>query len=73
MWLLLAVAVLYHEIACEDGELLSEEVDRQLVKHPILTVVFGAVTVAHLYNLLPNKIDPYHQLANAASRVSKGA
>lgn len=68
MWLVLAAAVIYHEICCDRGELLSEEVDRQLVKHPILTVLFGAVTIGHLYNLLPNKIDPYYRLAKLAGR-----
>ncbi|WP_425287706.1 DUF7427 family protein [Nocardia vulneris] len=45
------------------GQLLSEEVDRQLLKHPASTIVFGAVTVGHLYNLLPPSVDPYHQAA----------
>jgi len=47
MWAAIAAAVIYHEFSCEEGELLSEEVDRALVKHPIATYAFTAITVAH--------------------------
>lgn len=59
MWLLIAGAVVYHEFACPDEELLSKSVDRGLAKHPVLVYGFTAVTVAHLMNWLPMKYDPY--------------
>lgn len=60
MWAAIAAAVVYHELACSEGELLSEAVDRALEKRPVLIHVFIAVTVAHLLNRLPTKVDPYH-------------
>jgi len=59
MWAVLAALVLYHEIACDEGELLSEAVDRGLDRHPWIIRVFAIVTVAHLLNWLPRNIDPY--------------
>jgi hypothetical protein len=67
-WLLLFGLVTVHEVLAKPGELLSEEVDRQLEAHRWLTILFGVVTIAHLYNLLPNRIDPYHWLARIAGR-----
>jgi hypothetical protein len=63
MWVLLFGLVVYHEAVCKDGELLSEEVDRALEKHPALVYLFTLVTVAHLLNWLPPTIDPYQRLA----------
>lgn len=67
-WLILFGLVVLHEIAAKPGELLSEEVDRQLIQRRWLTIGFGAVTAAHLYNLIPPKVDPYNWLAVWASR-----
>lgn len=67
-WLLLFGFVTIYEVTAKPGELLSEEVDRQLEANRWLTILFGVVTVAHLYNLLPNRIDPYHWLARMANR-----
>ncbi|WP_456320203.1 DUF7427 family protein [Nocardia terpenica] len=62
-WALLFAIVVAHEITAKRGELLSEEVDRQLTSHRWATITFGALTVGHLYNVVPPRIDPYHQLA----------
>jgi hypothetical protein len=58
---ILAVAV-YHEAVCEPGELLSEEVDRMLVKYPLTVYTFTFITVAHLLNWLPSSVDPYRAI-----------
>ncbi|WP_280395522.1 DUF7427 family protein [Nocardia brasiliensis] len=62
-WGVLFAIVAIHEVTADKGQLLSEEVDRQLLKHPTATILFGALTVGHLYNLIPPSIDPYHQAA----------
>lgn len=54
MWAAIAAAVLYHEINCREGELLSEAVDRGLAKHPVPIYVLVLVTAAHLLNWLPS-------------------
>ena len=61
-WLALGAGVAAYEIACPSGETLSEGVDRMIEKHPILTLGTIAITAAHLMNLLPEKIDPFHRL-----------
>ncbi|MGW6624258.1 DUF7427 family protein [Nocardia sp. NPDC055002] len=71
MWAVLFGLVVYHEVACDDGELLSEGVDRALEKHPLLVYGFVAVTVAHLLNWLPNKADPYHAVGTLYERLNK--
>jgi hypothetical protein len=64
MWAAIAALVVYHETVCPPGELLSEEVDRMLVKHPIGTYLFTALTVAHLLNWLPASVDPYRAIGS---------
>lgn len=59
MWLVIWSLVMYHELFCEPEQLLSEGVDRALEKHPVLVYSFVAVTVAHLLNRLPTRVDPY--------------
>lgn len=62
MWALIFGLVVLHEFTCSEGELLSEEVDRMLVKHPVATYAFTLVTVAHLLNRIPTSVDPYRAI-----------
>lgn len=62
MWAVIFGLVVLHEFTCAEGELLSEEVDRMLVKHPLATYAFTFLTVAHLLNRLPPAIDPYRAI-----------
>lgn len=62
-WGALAAGVTAYEIFCPKGETLSEGVDRAL-EHPVgryLAMFAIAVTSAHLANVLPERIDPYHR------------
>ncbi len=58
-WSVIFGFVFLHEMTCREEQLLSEAVDRGLERHPYLTYSLFAVTVAHLLNRLPNKLDPY--------------
>lgn len=60
-WTALAAAIAAYEILAQDGELLSEEVDRWIDAHPHLTRATIAIIALHLANLLPPAIDPIHQ------------
>lgn len=63
-WCALAAGVTAYDLLCPPGETLSEGVDRAL-EHPhkkIVTLGAIAVTAAHLANVLPQRVDPYHQL-----------
>ena len=67
-WLTLAAGIVVYEIAAPPGELLSEGVDRYLVRRPWLTRAVVAVVAAHLLNLIPDRLDPIHQAAVRARR-----
>lgn len=56
---LVGAIVVYHELACDKGQLISEEVDRDREKYPVLVSLFIVVTAAHLLRRLPTKADPY--------------
>lgn len=74
MWSLVGLEVLVWEVACEPGQLMSEGVDRALIKHPVVTRAAIAVTALHLANCLERKsvrwMDPYKWFA-ALSRAGK--
>lgn len=63
-WMVLIVAILAYEIAAPKDQLLSEAVDRWLVKYPWPTRVAVALVAAHLLNMIPNKFDPFHHVAS---------
>jgi hypothetical protein len=56
-WTSLAVVVMAYEIACSEGELLSEGVDKWLAANPILTRSVIAALALHLANALPVRFD----------------
>ncbi|QDM56007.1 hypothetical protein SEA_TRAX_127 [Gordonia phage Trax] len=62
-WGVLVALVTVYEVVADEGELLSEGVDRGLVSHPVLTSGAVLVTAAHLLNVLPTWCDPYAWLA----------
>lgn len=71
-WATLAVGVAAYELYCKDNELLSEGVDRALEHSPlsrIATLTAIGVTALHLANMLPEEIDPYHQLHRLSKRM----
>lgn len=50
-WLILIGLVLTYELTCREGELLSEAVDRFLLRHPFLTRFLVIQTALHLLNV----------------------
>jgi hypothetical protein len=67
-WLGIIAGVTAYELTCKDGELLSEGVDRAIEKHPVAVPLAIGVTALHLCNLLPPKLDPYHQITELIKR-----
>lgn len=57
VWAAIFVSVLIYNSTAEDGDLLSEQVDRWLETHPILTRATIAVLAAHLANLVSPQYD----------------
>lgn len=62
-WIALAAGVVAYEIGAPRGELLSEGVDRYLACRPWVTRAAVGITAAHLLNLIPRQVDPFHQVA----------
>lgn len=61
-WAITAGVIAALEIACPDGETLSEGVDRAL-ERPFTRYAAVAgigITAAHLLNVIPEKYDPFH-------------
>jgi len=59
-WLAVGTLVTAYELACPNGELLSEGVDRALEKHPFLVTTAIGYTALHLLNMLPEQFDLFH-------------
>jgi hypothetical protein len=58
-WAALVVGVIGYELLAKDDELLSHQVDRWLVAHPVATATAVTITAAHLLNILPQWADPW--------------
>ena len=56
-WAILTAGMLSYEIACPDGQLLSEGVDEWLISRPILTRAAIAAMALHLGNAIPKRYD----------------
>jgi hypothetical protein len=56
-WALLAAGVIGYEVACKEGQLLSQCVDEWLSSRPILTRAAIAALALHLGNALPERYD----------------
>lgn len=70
-WVVIAVYVAAHNIraAGRGDEMLSEAVDRYLVRRPVLTYVVVAAVALHLLNKLPPFIDPLGAAMGAIART----
>lgn len=67
-WVGLVGGVAAYDILCNEGETLSEEMDRMLESRARFIALGGvAITALHLINVLPNNIDPLHQLTRLKS------
>ena len=69
-WMLLAAGVVgYNVSAVGDGQMLSEQADRWIEKHPILVRLAIALVAAHVANLAPSRLDPIHSFFLAVRRL----
>lgn len=62
-WSALAAAVIAYEVLAPEGQLLSEGVDRALIKYPTITRIGIALVACHLVNVIPERYDPLHLIA----------
>ena len=69
-WTALAAGVIaYNVSAAGEGEMLSEQADRWIEKHPILVRLAVAAVAAHVANLTPSNVDPIHLFFTTARRL----
>lgn len=61
-WLTLATGVVAYNLAADDGELMSEGVDRYMLRHPWTTRLVAALVAAHVCNAMPARLDIVHWL-----------
>lgn len=63
-WGVLAAGVAAYDIMSPPGETLSERMDSWLDSPRSKAMAIGtvAVTAAHLLNILPERVDPFHRL-----------
>lgn len=67
-WIALGLYVIAYDAIANEGELLSEVVDRFIEKHPAATRVIVIGVAAHLMNLIPPQVDPLHKMAITTRR-----
>jgi len=58
-WAALVFGVLAYEVMAKDGEMMSHSYDRWLQRRPVITWGATLLTVSHLLNLLPERLDPF--------------
>ena len=68
-WLVIGVVTVVYEIICPEGQLLSEGVDRAILKHPLSVRALIMFIAFHLVNWLPVRVDPLHWLAVGVAHV----
>lgn len=61
-WCVLGSGVVIYNLCSNDGETLSEGVDRYLEKSPHKTRLIVAILAVHLVNVVPKQYDPVHFL-----------
>lgn len=70
-WIAIGVFVAGHNVvhAGRGDEMLSEAVDRYLLRHPVLTNLVVVAVALHLLNRLPSWCDPLAVLMGGLTRV----
>lgn len=63
-WAAVVSVIAAYELVAPEGQLLSEGIDRALIRWPIATRITVAVVALHLLNLIPARIDPLHRLVS---------
>ena len=67
-WIALLALILWWEVYCPPGALLSEGVDVAIERWPVTTRALVLLVALHLINWLPARVDPLHQLAVSGGR-----
>lgn len=71
-WAALIVGVMVYEFHAPPGQLLSEGIDRALLRYPNMTRFVVTIVALHLLNLIPQSIDPLHRVATVRAGSPRG-
>lgn len=61
-WCAIGIGVLAYDAMCPNSQTLSEAVDRAIERRKGITIGAIGVTALHLANVIPEPVDPLHQL-----------
>jgi hypothetical protein len=70
-WIVLGLGVFGYDVACGEGETMSEGADRYMLRHPWLVRGVAFALASHVCNLVPDRYDVVHQMFVAVRRVSR--
>lgn len=70
-WASIGAGVALYDWLCPQGEQLSERFDQWLERPATRAVALGitAMTALHLANMLPERLDPIHQLSRLGRTI----
>lgn len=68
-WTGLAAGVITYNTLTKDGQMLSEQADRWIEKHPLFTRMAVAVLAAHVANVAPRRLDLVHLFFTLSRRL----
>lgn len=68
-WIILAVGVVLYDTLADDGQTLSEAVDRYMLRHPWKVRLVAVLVAGHCCNALPVRFDPIHRLFSLKPRA----
>lgn len=71
-WATLGLGVVAYNSMTSEGQMLSEQADRWVDRHPILTRTIVGVVAAHVANAAPAKYDPIHWLFIGVRKLTRG-
>jgi hypothetical protein len=71
-WATLGLGVIAYNSLTSEGQMLSEQADRWVDRHPVLTRTIVGVVAAHVANAAPAKYDPIHWAFVGVRKLMRG-
>lgn len=59
-WAALGLGVITYNALTTEGQMLSQQADRWIERHPVLARAAVSLVAAHVANAVPSKFDPVH-------------
>ena len=59
-WAVMGLSIIVYNLKAKEGEMLSEQADRWIERHPVAARAAVGVVAAHVANAAPQRLDPIH-------------